>query len=232
MLKTAYEIAVVSWARICVYETAFDDLDDWRLRLEDSVAERTHALEKSLEANAALLAELQAKSELLSRQSREDALTGLANRRSLDERLLVEIQRAARYGQPLGLVLVDLDHFKRINDSAGHAAGDEVLRVVADVMRSHARPSDLLARIGGEEFALLLPAQAVDGAGRAAELLRAAVAVHDFSAVDPGLRVTLSAGVACWSPGQSSDDLLRHADQALYRAKAEGRDRFCLFQPV
>lgn len=203
----------------------FDDLDDWRLRLEDSVAERTRALEESLANNARLLTELQSKSELLSRQSREDALTGVANRRCFDERLATEIQRAARYGHPLALVLLDLDHFKRINDSAGHAAGDEVLRVVAGIMRAQARSSDLPARLGGEEFAILLPEQAEASALRAAELLRAAIAEHDFSWLRPGLRVTLSAGVARWSQGESSDDLMRHADQALYRAKAAGRNQ-------
>jgi diguanylate cyclase (GGDEF)-like protein len=206
----------------------FDELDDWRLRLEDSVAERTHALEQSLAHNAALLDELKAKSELLERQSREDALTGLANRRCFDERLLAEIDRARRYRHPLSLVLVDLDHFKRVNDSAGHAAGDEVLRLVAGIMRTQLRGSDLPARLGGEEFALLLPEQDGEGARRAAELLRGAVAVHDYSGIHAGLRVTLSAGIATWQPGQSSDDLIRHADQALYRAKDEGRDRVCV----
>ncbi len=205
----------------------FDDLDEWRLRLEDSVAERTRALEESLEKNAALLAELQTKSELLSRQSREDTLTGLANRRSFDERLRSDVQRVERYGGQLSLVLMDLDHFKRINDNAGHAAGDEVLRTIAEIMRAHARGTDLVARLGGEEFVMVMPEQSAEGARRAADLLRTAIGEHNFSTIQPGLRVTLSAGVATWSAGESCDDFLRHADQAMYRAKDEGRDRVC-----
>ena len=203
----------------------FDELDDWRLRLEDSVAERTRALEESLEKNTALLVELHAKSELLSRQSREDSLTGLANRRCFDEHLQADVQRAERYGAPLSLVLLDLDHFKSINDSVGHAAGDEVLRTVAAIMKSQARATDLVARIGGEEFALVLPEQSVDGAYRAADLVRAAIAAHDFSAICPGQSVTLSAGVACWAKGETCDELQRRADQAMYQAKADGRNR-------
>jgi diguanylate cyclase (GGDEF)-like protein len=201
----------------------FDELDAYRLHLEDRVEERTRALEETLQKNAALVDELQAKGELLERQSREDSLTGLANRRSFDEQLQREIERARRYGHALGLLLVDLDHFKRVNDGAGHAAGDAVLRIVAEVMRARARGTDLVARLGGEEFAVLLPETSAEGARISAEQLRQAVAGHDFSEARVG-SVTLSVGVALWRHGDSSDDLLRHADQALYRAKAEGRN--------
>lgn len=230
--KNALQTLAEDSAPLIADAQTFDDLDDWRLRLEESVVERTAALEASLEKNAALLAELQAKSELLTRQSREDALTTLANRRSFDEQLLVEIQRAERYKHALSLVLIDLDNFKRINDAAGHAAGDEVLRIVASIMKSHARASDLVARIGGEEFALLLPEQPEYGAQRASELLRNAIATHDFSTIHPGLSATISAGVATWSLEESYDDLLRHADQALYQAKAQGRNRICLYSKI
>ncbi|MGH8108291.1 MAG: diguanylate cyclase domain-containing protein [Arenimonas sp.] len=229
--KNALEALAEDSAPLIADAQTFDDLDDWRLRLEESVAERTFALEESLEKNAVLLAELQAKSELLSRQSREDALTTLANRRCFDEQLLVEIQRAQRYGHPLSLVLLDLDNFKQINDSAGHSAGDEVLKVVALLMKSHARVTDLVARIGGEEFALLLPEQTEQGAESAANLLLDAIAAYDFSSIRTGLRATISAGVAQWSQNESSDHLLRHADQAMYRAKADGRNRVCVFSP-
>ncbi len=227
--KNALQTLAEDSAPLIADAQTFDDLDDWRLRLEESVAERTSALEDSLHKNAALLTELQAKSELLSRQSREDSLTTLANRRSFDEHLLSEIQRALRYRHSLSLTLIDLDNFKQINDVAGHAAGDEVLRVVATIMKSHARASDLVARIGGEEFALLLPEQPEYGAQRAAELLRNAIDTHDFSNIHPGLSATISVGVAMWSPEESSDNLLRHADQALYQAKAQGRNRVCVY---
>ena len=128
----------------------------------------------------------------------------------------------------MSLLLIDLDHFKRVNDNAGHAAGDAVLRIVAALFLHHARESDLVARLGGEEFAILLPHQDTSGAARAAEHLRAAVAAHDFSAIRPGMHVTLSIGVASWAPGMDRDQLLRCADAALYRAKDAGRNRVML----
>jgi diguanylate cyclase (GGDEF)-like protein len=173
-----------------------------------------------------LLDQVRLKSALLERQSREDSLTGIANRRSFDERLQTEIERAERYGEALSLLLIDLDHFKHINDSLGHAGGDQVLCEAAVLLRDRLRQSDLAARIGGEEFALLLPRQDARGAQAVAEQLREGFATHDFATGQGDrLRVTLSAGIAQWHAGQTRDDLLRRADQALYRAKAEGRNR-------
>ncbi|HQX32436.1 MAG: GGDEF domain-containing protein [Dokdonella sp.] len=206
----------------------FDELSAYRYRLEQRVAERTAELEVSLRQNADLLEELKRKSVLLEKLSREDDLTALANRRCFDESLDDAIHRAQRYGEALSLLLLDLDHFKRVNDNAGHAAGDAVLRIVAALFLHHARESDLVARLGGEEFAILLPHQDTSGAARAAEHLRAAVAAHDFSAIRPGMHVTLSIGVASWAPGMDRDQLLRRADVALYRAKDAGRNRVML----
>jgi diguanylate cyclase (GGDEF)-like protein len=204
----------------------FDELEAYRQRLEDRVHERTGELERSLAQNAVLLDEVRLKSALLERQSREDSLTGIANRRCFDERLQTEIERAERYGEALSLLLIDLDHFKCINDSLGHAGGDQVLRETAVLLRARLRQSDLAARIGGEEFALLLPCQDVHGAEAVAEQLREGFAAHDFATGQGDrLRVTLSAGIAQWRAGQTRDGLLRRADQALYRAKAEGRNR-------
>jgi diguanylate cyclase (GGDEF)-like protein len=203
----------------------FDELDDHRAHLEELVAARTAALEASLARNDALLAEVQAKGELLEKQSREDALTGVANRRHFDERLTAEIARAERYGHSLCLLLLDLDHFKRINDSAGHAAGDGVLRLAARSMAANARATDFVARIGGEEFAVLLPEQDFSGAFAVAENLRALVAGLDTADIAPGLRVTASLGIAALRPGEARDSLLRRADAALYAAKAAGRNR-------
>jgi diguanylate cyclase (GGDEF)-like protein len=204
----------------------FDELEAYRQRLEDRVHERTGELERSLAQNAVLLDEVRLKSALLERQSREDSLTGIANRRCFDERLQTEIERAERYGEALSLLLIDLDHFKCINDSLGHAGGDQVLRETAVLLRARLRQSDLAARIGGEEFALLLPCQDVHGAEAVAEQLREVFATHDFATGQGDrLRVTLSAGIAQWRAGQTRDGLLRRADQALYRAKAEGRNR-------
>jgi diguanylate cyclase (GGDEF)-like protein len=157
----------------------------------------------------------------LERASLEDGLTGLANRRHFDARLQAEFERAAP--RP-ALALADIDHFKSINDRFLHVVGDEVLRVVARLLRDQVRDSDLVARFGGEEFALLLPA---DAAESACERIRAAVEGCDWRALHADLRVTLSIGLAQASEAVSAQDLLRLADVRLYRAKGSGRNRVC-----
>jgi len=202
----------------------FQELDDYRLGLEQRVQERTQELERAGEERECLLTELRVKSETLAKQSREDALTGLGNRRWFEERLQEEIERARRYGHPLGFALLDIDHFKRINDSAGHAGGDAVLVRLACALRERLRLSDAIARIGGEEFAILFPETNAVHAVQKMELLRAAIVGTDFTDIDPGLQVTISAGVTEWLPDETRDVLLRRADVALYRCKAEGRN--------
>jgi len=163
----------------------------------------------------------------LKRMANTDVLTGLANRRRFMEVLEAEIDRAERYERPLSLVLVDLDHFKEVNDTHGHAGGDEVLRAVADVLAEVCRDVDLAARVGGEEFAILLPETDAHGAERVAERARGRIAEdHHRAPSGAGFRITASAGVA--SLGRevtSGEGLLQAADDALYRAKGEGRNR-------
>ena len=149
-----------------------------------------------------------------------DPLTGLANHRAFRERLLAECARVERSGGPLALVMIDLDRFKRINDTHGHQAGDEVLRGVARRLASCARRGDVPARVGGEELAWLLPDTGLDAAVEAAERLRLAIRGVPFRAVG---QVTASLGVAVLGP-EGPDDLVRRADLALYRAKEGGRD--------
>jgi diguanylate cyclase (GGDEF)-like protein len=223
--RNALEALAADSAALIADAQTFDELADHRAHLEELVAARTAALEASLARNDALLAEVQAKGELLEKHSREDSLTGVANRRHFDERLAVEIARAERYGHPLCLLLLDLDHFKRINDSHGHACGDAVLRLAARTMAANARATDFVARIGGEEFAVLLPEQDGAGAQAVAENMRALVAGLDTTDIAPGMRVTASLGVAVMRPGEDRDSLLRRADAALYEAKNAGRDR-------
>ncbi len=162
--------------------------------------------------------------------SRHDALTGLFNRRHFDEIKNDEFQRAMRSGQPLSLLVCDIDFFKAYNDHYGHASGDQCLQAVAQAMlQAVPRGGDVLTRIGGEEFAVLLPATTQASAWLVAERLRLAVAnlhlAHDQSSVGPW--VTISIGLAQLQPGQHScfDDLFEAADQALYRAKEAGRNR-------
>jgi len=164
----------------------------------------------------------------LERQVREDALTGLANRRALDEALVNALAASRFAGTPLSLVVFDIDRFKSINDRLGHALGDAVLRRVGTTLRSHCRTGDVAARLGGEEFVLLLAGTACEQARAIAERVREEIALADWGALAAGLVVTVSAGVA-GDPGQgSAASLLRLADEALYRAKDQGRDRVCV----
>lgn len=154
-----------------------------------------------------------------------DELTGSFNRRCIMRMLDEEIARSARSGQPCSVALIDLDHFKRVNDTYGHPTGDEVLRTFAITMFANIRSVDRFGRYGGEEFLLVLPDMPIDGAARAMDRLRAIVADLDWSAFSPGMKVTLSAGVATLNPDENTDSFLARADSALYAAKAQGRNR-------
>ena len=160
----------------------------------------------------------------LRHESRTDALTGLANRRTLGERLGFELARAGRSASPLAVAMVDLDHFKAYNDTHGHVAGDTVLRTIGALLASHVRGQDLAARYGGEEFCLLLPDTGARGASALLDALRAAATAATDGAV------TLSAGVAVWDGAEDGHALVARADAALYRAKQAGRDRVAIHQ--
>jgi diguanylate cyclase (GGDEF)-like protein len=185
------------------------------------------ALEKKRlkDANRRLVQELQ-------HMSRRDPLTGLLNRRSLDEALAREIARARRHGHALSLMMLDLDHFKKVNDTWGHPAGDEVLRTFARVVASLLREEDVLYRYGGEEFLAVLPETDARGALAAAERVVAGVAATPVALAGGRLRVTVSAGVASLSPAvQDADGLVARADEALYSAKSSGRNQALLAGP-
>ncbi|WP_245321633.1 GGDEF domain-containing protein [Bradyrhizobium sp. LTSPM299] len=154
-----------------------------------------------------------------------DDLTGAFNRRCIMRMLEEEITRCARNGSSCAIALIDLDHFKRINDLYGHPIGDEALRTFAISMFANIRSIDRFGRYGGEEFLLVLPDLSQDDATRALERLRAIIADLDWSAFSPGMQVTISAGVATLRQNETSDTLLARADRALYTAKARGRNR-------
>lgn len=159
-----------------------------------------------------------------------DSLTRLLNRRALLERLSVEVDRARRFRQQLSLLMVDLDHFKSINDQHGHLVGDGILREMGTVLSGGVRTVDVVARYGGEEFVLILPETATEGAVVFAERLRERVAEHRFDlGTEPIFHLTCSVGVATFpSPRVASpEDLFARADEALYRAKSGGRNQVC-----
>lgn len=158
-----------------------------------------------------------------------DPLTELHNRRHFCEMADKEIGRALRHGRPLALCIIDVDLFKPVNDRYGHISGDEVLRQIGALVRNHARNDDLAARIGGEEFALLLSECEREPAVRLAERLREAVAAAGFAPGGEPQRITISIGIATLSADRDSRPaLMAAADAALYRAKSEGRNRVCV----
>jgi diguanylate cyclase (GGDEF)-like protein len=156
-----------------------------------------------------------------------DALTGLLNRRALHRQLRAEVKRARREQSTVALVLLDLDHFKQVNDRYGHPAGDRVLRRVGRCARRLARASDAIGRVGGEEFLAVLPATSLYEGWRFAERLRRTVGLPPADPATP--TVTASLGVSICAPGDRIDiaAALRRVDRALYRAKSEGRNRVC-----
>ena len=192
----------------------------------EAQAHRARALQLA-EAHQSLLQQTQT----LAREARLDALTGLDNRRSVDLLLPIWHATAREQQRALHAAMLDLDHFKAINDRLGHAVGDEVLRIVGALLRAQCREGDLAARYGGEEFVVVWPGADEAAAQRACERLRAAVLAHDWAALRPGLRVTMSIGLADLAQDATAADGLERADQALYTAKREGRDRTVLAAP-
>lgn len=177
--------------------------------LEGLVAERTAALEEANQALAVL--------------ARKDALTGLPNRLEANERLRQEYLQMKRHGQPYALMMLDIDFFKKVNDTYGHPAGDEVLRQVARLLMQSLRESDFVARVGGEEFLVILPRTELAQAVAVAEKIRTTVQDHTIETVG---QVTLSIGVVMASPDQGNEEVAVHeADALLYQAKQGGRNR-------
>jgi diguanylate cyclase (GGDEF)-like protein len=157
-----------------------------------------------------------------------DGLTEVHNKRYFHEQLDREASRSRRYERTFSLVVFDLDHFKQVNDTHGHLAGDAVLRQLAQIVRANVRRDDTLARIGGEEFGLILPEVGIDGARALAEKIRVAVEDATFRFEGQTIPVTVSLGVAQWGAGvDEGDALVRKADAALYEAKRGGRNRVC-----
>jgi len=155
-----------------------------------------------------------------------DGLTGLYNKKNLLETLENEFQRCKRYNRQLTVMMMDLDHFKKVNDTYGHLAGDRVLVAVADVLKSYFRTADFIARFGGEEFCVILPETPLPAAHLTAERIRMAIAQIKLVDNDREIQVTVSIGVAAYDPAMTSHiELVQKADQMLYKAKEGGRNR-------
>ena len=188
-------------------------------QIKHRLVQQKHALTKALEH--------------ISHLAQHDELTGLANRRHMLERMEAERLRSHRTGRPLLLALLDLDHFKNVNDTHGHAAGDQVLQAFVGSVQAMVRGTDVLARWGGEEFVLMLPETDVAGAEELLEHLRHAVQALEVPVDGQTLRITVSIGLAAGRPGETVAQTLDRADQAVYQAKAWGRNRVvCHEAPV
>lgn len=161
----------------------------------------------------------------LTQMAMHDALTGAWNRRWFDHWLCEEINRAERYSRSLSLIMLDLDLFKVVNDTHGHPAGDTVLKEVANQCLSIIRTTDTLSRFGGEEFCVLMPETSSEAACGLAERLRAGVESLEIMHNEIKLGITVSLGVAVFSPGMDAETMLHHADESLYHAKRNGRNR-------
>lgn len=204
------------------------------------IAEIMAETEKMMEVNAGLEGRLIESAEEIEKlrtdlaaaqqSARLDGLTGLPNRREFDGRISRLTQQSKQTARPLCLVLVDIDHFKKFNDDHGHLVGDHVLRLVASVLKDHVRESDLAARFGGEEFAVLLPETDLPTAEAVANKLREAIKgkpLKDRRTGESIGRVTASLGVSQYIIGEEVRDFIERSDDALYEAKSSGRDKVC-----
>ena len=209
--------------RIAINERRLQQLVDART---EALRLQTEKLTRSDAEKSELLELLRIQSEAFEQQAREDALTGLANRRRVDEAIEAYFSESQRSGRPLGFALMDIDFFKRINDRLSHATGDAVLREIGAILRDHQRPGDLAARLGGEEFICILAGSDLAGARTFCERVRLAMENHNWQSIAPGLQqVTVSMGVVEWDGAESYSRMSSRADELLYRAKNSGRNR-------
>ena len=211
------------------------EIDDYRAKTEFSAQRMVTGVIASLRAFAYIAEVERLNGELehrvamrtaeLERLAMLDPLTGAGNRRHLDDRAAREIDDQQRSAQPIGVVLIDLDHFKQVNDRWGHPAGDQVLQQVVRIAKAELRTSDFLARIGGEEFVILLPGESVRTAADVAERVRRAIENHPIDVSGLSIPVTASFGVTTMGVDNLLESALERADRALYAAKHGGRNR-------
>jgi two-component system cell cycle response regulator len=175
----------------------------------------------------AMTASLSARSETMEQAALTDSLTGMQNRRYFDDALREYLDEFRRISKPVGLMILDLDHFKEVNDTHGHDVGDEVLRAVASCLKDMTRYHDVVARLGGEEFAVVAPNMDNDLLMKLAERIRKAVAAMAIVSGNVRLKITTSVGLAVWDGKEGADEFYRRADSLLYQAKRLGRNRVC-----
>ncbi len=201
-----------------IFESMARYVSERTRKLEATVEERTRHLNQEIARRQELEEELRALASV-------DGLTGIANRRHFLELCEKELSRAQRYNHPLALMMMDVDHFKRVNDTYGHAAGDEVLKQLAATCAANLRGPDILGRLGGEEFAVAMPECGIEAAGHAAERLRQRLAKIEVPSEQGAISFTISIGVIVLKSGEDLTAALDRADKAMYAAKQGGRNR-------
>lgn len=223
-----YAERILSTESIDSLKTIVEDLmTDTRGMQVDMMRSRDDLLSARREAEEASqrVRQLESELELVSEKVREDELTGTLNRRGLDDALAREISRAQRNGKPVALALLDLDDFKRVNDTYGHAAGDAALVHLARIIRRTVRPTDVVARLGGEEFVIVLPETTLDEAVLTVKRLQRELTKRIFLSGKERVLMTFSAGAACYQPPEEAEHFLARADRAMYRAKQRGKNQ-------
>ena len=217
---SAFVVAATPARLLVVDEPRFWNLvnasHDFAINLLLSLARRLRANNTTVSSNIKLQREYK-------RNAMIDGLTGLYNRRWIDEAMPRFVTRYGRSSAALSVLMIDVDHFKKFNDTFGHATGDKVLVTVARALRENLRPTDLVARYGGEEFLVILPDTNVEAGTHCAERIRTAVAAEKLDDVDT--RITISIGGSCLKKGEGMAEMLSRADEALYASKHNGRDR-------
>jgi diguanylate cyclase len=183
------------------------------------------AAQKEVKESEVRIKELEDKLAHMSELVREDQLTGSLNRRGLDDVFEREADRADRRGTPLCAAMLDLDNFKKLNDTYGHSAGDEALVHLVRIVKQTLRSIDVIARYGGEEFLIVMPETTLDEAAMAMTRVQRELTTHFFSANDQRLFITFSAGVALRAPREPQDSIIKRADKAMYEAKKSGKNR-------
>jgi diguanylate cyclase len=214
--------------RIDAIQSHMDAYRKMETEREERSASEIKELSAQLDTFQSEVSTLHRKLEQAREAATQDALTGLPNRMAYDERIQEEIERARRYQRPLSLAIIDVDFFKKINDKFGHPAGDKVLKILAEVFKKRTRDSDFVARMGGEEFMLVLTETSADDALTVTDKLRGVIEQANFHFRDTAVPVTVSCGITDYSEGDSVEELYSRADEALYEAKEGGRNRSVL----
>ncbi len=185
-------------------------------------------LQRRMKVSSEDLGQLQMELEKSQKEARTDSLTGLANRRGLEKRLEIERIRARQNNTPFSVILIDIDYFKKVNDTYGHLVGDSLLRGISRILREQIRRNDLAARYGGEEFLIVLPDTGISGARAAAEKIKTELSAREWKLKESGEPmglITVSMGIALYAVDESDNEVIHRADTALYQAKSQGRNR-------